>query len=150
MKSLSALAAAAALTLAAWATPTPASAGDFNFTVPVELVNMPVAVNRGRVTCTVYASSAIGPAAGEGHSAEFAISDGAYSSSLRVEVAARSGFSAGSITNYACHLWLYVTLPGTRSGWYNAEHLTQEGYPIEARLIPQPRRGSVAFGTISR
>ncbi|QGZ96532.1 hypothetical protein [Terricaulis silvestris] len=150
MKSLSALAAAAALTFAAWATPTLASAGDFNLTVPVELVNMPAAVNRGRVTCTVYVGSAIGPAAGEANSAEFAVSDGAYRGSARVEVAVRSGFSANSITNYACHLWFYVTLPGTRSGWYNAEHLTQEGYPIEARLITQPRRGSVAFGTISR
>jgi hypothetical protein len=131
--------------------PATAYAGQFNFTVPVELTNMPAATQRGYVRCIVSQVTPTTPPLniGEGRSAEFTITDGRFSGNVLVEVNAGSSFSPAQANRYSCMLWLHVRRADGSGGFYSAYALGQPTGPVEGRLLySASRRGDVAEGDI--
>lgn len=126
---------AAALAACALIYAPPALAGDFNFTVPVALTELPPTILRGKVRCI---ANQVVPGAfvaiGEGWSPEFAIVDGAYSGTVSVEVNASSAHDPSQANRYDCELWLQVRRTTGAVSFYSAYALAQESGPIEARI----------------
>ena len=113
----------------------PAFAGDFNFTVPVALTDLPPTILRGKVRCI---ANQVLPgefvAVGEGWSPEFAIVGGAFSGSVSVDVTASSGRDPAQANRYDCELWLQVRRTSGAISFYSAYALAQESGPVEARI----------------
>lgn len=151
MKTLMPRLCAAALALAAF-TPTPARAGEFNFTIPVELTNLPPAIQRGYVRCFVQQQTSTAPLLniGEGRSPEFAITGGGFSGNVLVEVNATRGLNPAQANYYSCTLWLHVQRADGGGGFYSAYALGQPTGPIEGRLVySASRRGDITEGPIT-
>ena len=115
---------------------TPALAADFSFTVPVDVSSLPPSIERGSVRCLVQQwvpGSAVN--IGEGSSAEFAITGGAYRGSVTVEVTHGSSADPAQANKYDCLLWFFVRRSSGATSWYSSYSLAQETGPIEARIL---------------
>lgn len=114
----------------------PAFAGDFNFTVPVTLTNLPPTILRGKVRCNAVQTvpGSFLPR-GEGWSPEFAIVSGAYSGTVSVEVSAPRDVDPALADRYDCDLFLQVRRTSGTVTYYSAYDLAQVSGPVEARIL---------------
>lgn len=114
----------------------PAFAGDFNFTVPVTLTDLPPTILRGKVRCNAVQTvpGSFLPR-GEGWSPEFAIVSGGYSGTVSVEVSAPRDIDPAQADRYDCDLWLQVRRTSGTVNFYSAYALAQGSGPIEARIL---------------
>ncbi len=122
----------------------PTFAGDFNFSVPVDVQNLPPEITRAFVCCDVLTAERGGTALGNGCSAPLPISGGAIYGTFPVSVDVAPGVDPATGRYYMCSASFFGVIRGietffTPMNWR---------YSASAPRIPFVEDGAIVRGPI--
>jgi len=122
---------------------TPAAAADFTFIVPVEITNLPAAIDSGKVRCqTMITNGGTSAIISDTYSPPFAIVNHGYSGTIRIESNAAPSMEPANAQTYQCTLWLHVQRAPPNASSYYAAVVLMNGPPAPAegrlRSVSEP------------
>jgi hypothetical protein len=118
----------------------PAVAADYTFTVPVELTDLPPAIQRGYVRCVVRRRDpGVFVDIGAAESPRFEIRGGDYSGTHRIEITVGATFDPRQAHRYDCDLWLQIVQVDGTLMWMSGSALSRDTGPPQARIRVEGR-----------